>query len=342
MFKASLLCLILFLILGGAVQKKRPPKVIRDNYIVVLLSISSLSVCDSKSSCKPGERVVDLTANAIDPERNELFYEWTVDAGIIKGEGRSVRWNLTDVPVGAYTVRVSVKDGNAHSAEAATKVEVVDCGNCDSAPLEESKQANRPPKIDQIIPSQNSLSLCPFSASGTCDSGSTAIQIRVNATDPDGDKLQFDCKVSGGQLSKCGSEMSWELSNVPRMDHRITVKVSDGRGGEDESSIKVTVLDCGTCDPPAPPCPRISLSTDGTTKNQVRVTLKLDGAETIGNTTFVWKASAGKIIRGQNTREVVVNTTELEAEDLTIEVLVGGLDPSCSNTASARLLINPD
>lgn len=117
----------------------------------------------------------------------------------------------------------------------------------------------------------------------------TAVDIKVNAMDPDGDKLQFNCEVLIGRLSEC---------------------------------------------------PQIVLSTSGLSKNETQVTtmLKLRQGESIGKTSLRWKLSA-KILRGEGTSTIVIDTTGVDDEAVKVEVTVDGLDPACSNTATDRLLI---
>jgi len=54
---------------------------------------------------------------------------------------------------------------------------------------------------------------------------------------------------------------------------------------------------------------------------------------------FNWTASLGKIIKGQHTGEVVFDATDFEGQELTVEVSVGGFDPSCSTTVAKPVLL---
>jgi len=54
---------------------------------------------------------------------------------------------------------------------------------------------------------------------------------------------------------------------------------------------------------------------------------------------YHWTASLGKIIKGEHTSEVVIDATGFEGQELTVEVSVGGFDPSCSTTVTKALLL---
>jgi len=50
-------------------------------------------------------------------------------------------------------------------------------------------------------------------------------------------------------------------------------------------------------------------------------------------TSFEWKINAGRIVKGQNSREVEVATAGANGfEKITATVEVGGFDPSCATT----------
>lgn len=203
----------------------------------------------------------------------------------------------------------------------------------------QKKQPNRPPNIQSVTASQRVLSVCPFISSEVC--GDQIIHIRVNASDPDGDKLQFNCEILAGKLSKCGPDISWDLRRSARQEHKLTVRVSDGRGGEDQSSTSVIVADCGSCDPPPPPCPVITILVppESRSAKQFVLIVTTQGAEAYLPATFKWKVSDGKIVKGQGTAEIEVDTSVVEVESLTVEVSVGGFDPACLTTVSRQVLI---
>jgi hypothetical protein len=73
---------------------------------------------------------VTLTADAPDPNGDELLFTWSVTAGRLRGEGRTVTWNLGAVPAGTYTASVEVNDGTGLTANSATSVTVASCSDC--------------------------------------------------------------------------------------------------------------------------------------------------------------------------------------------------------------------
>jgi hypothetical protein len=86
----------------------------------------------SALGCPTGSQVT-LVALATDVD-NKLSYTWLVSGGLIRGEGRMVTWDLTEVPLGTYTATVEVSDGNYHTAATTTTVAVLRCKDCERPP----------------------------------------------------------------------------------------------------------------------------------------------------------------------------------------------------------------
>jgi len=87
--------------------------------------------------------------------------------------------------------------------------------------------ANQPPVISTLTASEGRVS----------PSGSS--QIKCVASDPDGDELSYTWSASG-DISGEGSVVTWIAPNAPRA-YIITVKVTDGRGGEATTQLTIGV-----------------------------------------------------------------------------------------------------
>ena len=88
----------------------------------------------SLSNCPSGSEVT-LAASATGPENAQLLFTWSVTAGVIRGEGHRVTWDLSGVPLGVYTATVEVNDGHQHNAVSSTTVVVSICKECERPPV---------------------------------------------------------------------------------------------------------------------------------------------------------------------------------------------------------------
>jgi len=200
------------------------------------------------------------------------------------------------------------------------------------------RQRNRPPTIDSFTSSSTTLRVCTFHPELY---DKPEVNLLVNATDPDGDALQYEYSTTGGSISGKGKSVIWDLSNALQQAHDVRVKVTDGRGGRVEAALTVNMVDGGSCDPPPPPCPIVKVSCpEEMNKSKPFVFSVLIEGEGTNQPSFRWKLNAGRIAKGQYGREIEATTTGANGfEEITATVVVGGFDPSCITTASCSTKI---
>src|ERR1044072_1556 len=114
--------------------RKRVPPISDPPIVSITSSTSLINSCPpwmhSLDNC-PASREVELSASAGGPEVDDnLLYAWAVSAGRIRGEGKKVIWDLSDVADGTYDANVEVNDKTGLAANASTKVTIGLCGSC--------------------------------------------------------------------------------------------------------------------------------------------------------------------------------------------------------------------
>ena len=70
-------------------------------------------------------KVIDVTTTAVDPEDDPLVYVYTVNGGRVVGTGPKVKWDLTGVRPGTYTITAGVDDGCGICGQTKTRTVVV-------------------------------------------------------------------------------------------------------------------------------------------------------------------------------------------------------------------------
>jgi len=168
------------------------------------------------------------------------------------------------------------------------------------------------------------------------------VSLAVNATDPDGDALQYEYSTTQGSISGKGSSVIWNLNDVPRGPHEVRLTVTDGKGGKAEAALTVTTADSTSCDGPTPPCPivKVSCPEEMDKSKPFTFSVLIEGEDKMYQPSFRWKLNAGRIVKGQYGREIEATTTGATGfEEITATVQVGGSDPSCILTASCSTKI---
>jgi hypothetical protein len=192
---------------------------------------------------------------------------------------------------------------------------------------------NQPPTVSVSSSSASIMLPCPSGTnSESCTaSASRSVDLTANAADPDNDTLLFTWSVTGGKVTGEGrGPITWDLSGVNPGTYTATVDVNDGNAHTANASTTVTVAECTGC---KPPCPAVSVScpSDVDLGSPITFTASVSGDASV---TYNWSVSAGTISGGQGTSSITVDTAGLGGQTVTATVELGGLDPSCSRTAS--------
>src|SRR5512136_1367660 len=143
-----------------------------------------------------------ITCHAIDPDEDDLSFDWSATAGEITGEGATVNWTAPDSG-GTYKVTVTVTD--ARGGEATSQVTIT---------------VGRPPVIASLVADADWIT--PLGS----------VQVTCNATDPDGDELGYEWTATRGNISGTGAVVNWTAPQEVGI-YNVTVVVRDDHGATD-------------------------------------------------------------------------------------------------------------
>jgi predicted secreted protein len=238
-----------------------------------------------------------IAYNASDPDGDELSYNWSANGGEITEGGATVTWTAPYFQ-GSYNITVTVTDGR---------------GGEDTDYVIITVRANNSPTITSLI----------ADADWTLPSGS--LQVTCDASDRDGDELNYEWTATGGDISGTGTVVNWtapqELGTC-----NVTVVVTDGYGGEDTWSV---ILSVATGTPPTiadlivtAKEPKYLKTT--TTGYKVWKTKEYDieciVSDTSGGVIYVWSCTGGEI-SGEGSR-ITWTAPNQSSVDATVTVIV--------------------
>jgi hypothetical protein len=165
-----------------------------------------------------------IIAVASDADGDSLTYQWSSNGGTITGEGNTIAW-MSPGNSDNFTINLTVSDGKGGTTAKSITITVID-------------KPNQAPVItDMTIDGAT-----PAEINGVRQWITKTVQ--CNANDPDGDKLSYMWRTTGGKITGEGSTVGWTSPGV-NGEYTVTVVVSDGRGGKAEKSVVFKVLCCG-------------------------------------------------------------------------------------------------
>ena len=188
-------------------------------------------------------------------------------------------------------------------------------------------------------PPEVSLSAEPAVIKACSDEG--RVQLTANARSSTG-RLRYRWDVKAGRLRGDGPTPVWDLSGVQPGVYEAMVDVDDGDPNcVAFSKIRVVVLDCPPPPPEKPVCPNVSVSCPeaGTENAPVTFTANVSGGTASITPTYDWTISAGRIISGQGTPSITVDTTGLAGQTVRATVDIGGFGVPCPASCAVSIPI---
>lgn len=168
------------------------------------------------------------------------------------------------------------------------------------------------------------------------DAAGSLVRLNAKATSPNGNPIRYRWTTSAGTVNGDGPAVSWDLSGARPGYYKAFLTIDTGSGDEAceaYSSIAVLVR----CPPPPPPvCPNVSVTCPDRVEVDQPVTFTSSLAGGSGNVTpiFNWTVSAGRIIDGQGTGSIKVDTTGLAGQTIHATLSLGGYPLDCSASCS--------
>ena len=175
----------------------------------------TVSITPPTFSLLPGESA-DLRCTASDANNSPLTYAWTVNNEKLAATGPNITFGSEGRTPGAYEVTCTVSNGSL-SASASSKGTI-------------RERPNQPPTIS-----------CQ-TATVSVAAGASA-QLRVSASDPDGDRLTYSWSSPVGAVGGNSDTATFNASGVRAGSYNVSVSVDDGRGGKAACNMTVSVTE---------------------------------------------------------------------------------------------------
>jgi hypothetical protein len=178
------------------------------------------------------------------------------------------------------------------------------------------------------------VSACP----GEDGASGSRVQLNAKANAPSGHPIRYRWSTSAGRIDAEGSTVTWDLSGLEPGYYQAFVH-ADTRNAEEVcealSSTTVLVNRCA----PRPVCPTAAIVcpenvvADAPLTFSTTVTGGLAGVAPL----YSWTVSAGRIVEGQGTNSITVDTTGLAGQTVKATVSIGGYNLDCSASCAVSI-----
>lgn len=193
-------------------------------------------------NCADAKKEIPVRTTAVDPEADQLVYNYTVSGGKINGSGAIVDWDLTGVLPGTYTITAGSDDGCGICGETKSRKISVKENSFEITPLAEIKEL--------ILDKTELLAACPVGRLRriSCPAGNCAVSVASVSEDKN---LTYEYKTSGGEIVGSGDKIVWNLANLKTGEYSIFVSASDdGVGFGEWKEATVTIKENPACSAP--------------------------------------------------------------------------------------------
>ena len=173
------------------------------------------------------------------------------------------------------------------------------------------------------------------------DAGDAAlVKLTAQANSPSNNPIRYSWRTASGRIEGEGAAVAWHLAGVAPGQHKAYLLVNTCNGNELCEATAYTLV---TVKPvaPRPTCPTVGIACPGQVKAGQPITFTSTLSGGTGNVPAIynWTISSGKIVSGQGTRSITVDTSGLEGQTLNASLLMSGYDAECSATCSIEFPI---
>jgi len=188
--------------------------------------------------------------------------------------------------------------------------------------------------------------LCPKSMrpGAGCSSSreEVRLELRVEVVAGDERNLEYRYSVTSGRIIGKGPRVVWEFHDARPGEYVADVRVKDRHGASASSSTRVTFEWSDSYDPGIwapniqPTCPATVIE-----GKPALISIRLDAGphERLPKLKFNWSLTAGRIIKGYETRTIKIDTRGLGGKEISASVDVDGLDPAANRQGSCTTLV---
>ena len=201
--------------------------------------------------------------------------------------------------------------------------------------------AQQPVKTSSVFTPLSLNITADSSVVSTCAGEGTSnshVQLNAKANSPSGNPVRYRWSTSAGRIDADGPTVTWDLSGLEPGYYQAFVQADTSNGVEVCEALSSTTVLVNRC-APRPSCPTAvivcpeNVVADSPLTFSTTLTGGLAGVEPVYN----WTLSAGRIIEGQGTSSIKVDTKGLAGQTIKATLSIGGYHLDCSASCAVSI-----
>lgn len=179
------------------------------------------------------------------------------------------------------------------------------------------------------------ITVCP----GDANVDSSKVQLNAKAITSSSSTIRYRWRASGGRIEGTGATATWDLAGLSPGYYKAFVEITEIGADEEECEAFSSTTVFVSCPPPF--CPNVAIICPDRLSAGQPLTFRSTTTGGSPNVTPVynWTVSAGKIIEGQGTNSITVETSGLAGQTITATLSMGGYNLDCSATCAVGIPI---
>ena len=165
------------------------------------------------------------------------------------------------------------------------------------------------------------------------------VQLNARANSPRGHDVRYRWSTSAGRIDGDGPTVLWDLSGLQPGYYKAFVTATTGDSADECEAFSSIPVVVSRCAPPPPVCPNVSIVCPDNVLVDKPLTFSANvtGVSAGSTPVYYWSVSAGRIIEGQGTSSIRVDTTGAAGQSVTATLSIGGYNLDCSASCSVPI-----
>ena len=162
--------------------------------------------------------------------------------------------------------------------------------------------------------------------------------VHLNARATSNYPISYRWTSNAGRIAGDGAEVTWDLAGLQPGYYKAYVDIDTGSGDEACQAFASTAVLVKHCAPPPPVCPNVAIECPDRVVVNEPLTFRstVSGGSPGVRQVYNWTVSAGRIVDGQGTDTIHVDTTGLAGQSVTATLSMGGYNLDCTATCTVQ------